>query len=262
MVPYQRYEHILRVAKESGFVSIDELLSITKSSLTTLRRDINYLAEKGKVNKTRGGISFIDETDKESESFLYVERKKRHHDIKEKIGIKTQDFINNEEIIFLTNGTTTYHVARNIDTNKHVTVLTNGLDIVDALQGKQNVNVILLGGMVNYSYNSVAGPAMSRMLDELNPTKVIMGAGGITVEKGITIYDYIYGSYLKRAIEDLDNIIVVADHSKFGINGLFQILTLERIDKVVTDEQVPKEFFHVFHNLNIEYHLIPVDAGN
>ena len=225
MVPYQRYELIIRTLKQSGFISIDELQKLTKSSITTLRRDINYLAEKGRVTKTRGGVAFSEETDEESKGFLYKERKTRSYDAKEMIGIKAQEFIENEEILFITNGTTTYHVARNIDARKHVTVITNGLDIVEVLQTKPNVNVILLGGMVNYSYNSVAGPGMSRMLDELNPTKIIMGAGGITLEKGITIYDYIYGSYLKRAIEGMSDIFVVADHTKFGRNMLTRVLT-------------------------------------
>jgi DeoR/GlpR family transcriptional regulator of sugar metabolism len=255
MVPYQRYELIIRTLKQSRFISIKELQKLTKSSITTLRRDINYLAEKGRITKTRGGVAFADKSESESKGYLYNERKTKFYDAKEMIGLKAQEFIENEEILFLTNGTTTYHVARNIDSQKHITVITNGLDIVDVLQDKPNVNVILLGGMVNYAYHSVAGPAMSRMLEEMNPTKIIMGAGGITREKGITIYDYIYGSYLKRAIEGLNNIYVVADHSKFGRNMLSKIIPLERINTIITDVEVPEEFSEVFDDLNIACHI-------
>lgn len=257
MVPYERYELIIKIVRESKFVSINGLLKTTKSSLTTLRRDINYLSGKGKIKKTRGGITFVQEMDNKHDTFLYKEREKRFPNTKESIGIAAQEFINNEEIIFITNGTTTYHVAKNIDENKHVAVITNGLDIVDALKNNPNINVILLGGIVNYSYSSIVGPSIPRMLDEFNPSKVIMGAGGITEEKGITIYDYIYASYLQKAIEGIKDIIVVADHSKFGRNVLSHIISLDKIGTIVTDENIPTEFVEIFKKYEINYLLSP-----
>ena len=259
MVPYERYELIIKIVRESKFVSINSLLKTAKSSLTTLRRDINYLSEKGKIKKTRGGITFVQEMDNKHNTFLYTEREKRFPNTKESIGMAAQDFINNEEIIFITNGTTTYQVAKNIDENKHVTVITNGLDIVNALINKPNVNVIILGGIVNYSHSSIVGPSIPRTLDEFNPSKVIMGAGGITEEKGITIYDYIYASYLQKAIEGIKDIIVVADHSKFGRNILSHIIPLNKISTIITDDNVPPEFIDIFKKYEINYLLSPAN---
>ena len=58
MYPYERYRLILNAAKEKSFVRIGELLKLTRISLTTLRNDIDYLYEKGKIKKIRGGVEF------------------------------------------------------------------------------------------------------------------------------------------------------------------------------------------------------------
>ena len=255
MFPFERNELIMQAVCEKQFISINELLKITNSSLTTLRRDINYLAENGKIKKTRGGITFIAEIAFNNSSFFYKNREKFFHEEKIAIGIAVQNIIEDGDIIILTNGTTTYQVARHIDEKKHVTVLTNGIDIVSALSNKSNIEVILLGGVINYSHNVIAGPSVPKMLQDFNPSKIISGAGGISEEKGITIYDFMGSSYFIKLFEKADEKIVVADHSKFDRNVLVQIAPLEAIDSIVTDKEVPPKYIEIFKKKNINYIL-------
>ncbi len=256
MVPYERYEKIMKTVSESKFVSIDDLLKITKSSLTTLRRDINYLSRsKGKIKKTRGGITCVEESLSNNGSFFYKNREILFYREKEAIGIAAQNYIEDGDIIILTNGTTTSQVAKHIDSNKQVTVITSGIDIVAALSNKANVNVILLGGIVIYSEQLITGPSISKMLQDLNPSKIISGAGGITEEKGITIYDFMGSSYFIELFEKASEKIIVADHSKFGRDVLVHVAPLEKINTIVTDQSVPPHYIDVFNRLHINYTL-------
>ncbi len=248
MIPYERYNLIINTVRELKFMPITELLKLTQSSLTTLRNDINYLVEKGKIKKLRGGIEYVEE----SASFRYKNREKYFSREKEAIGIAAQEFINEGDIIILTNGTTTSKVAKNIDENKHITVLTNGLDIVLELQNKSNVNVILLGGIVDYTSYMIIGPTVEKMLEEFSPSKIIMGAGGITEEKGITVYDLLTSTYYPKILSIAKEIIVVADHSKIGRNELAQIASIDQIDTLITDDSLADDFIKVFnkHKIN------------
>jgi len=252
MLPYERQELILNALKNKRFIKINELLVLTNSSLTTLRRDINYLSESGKIRKSRGGILLVEQRDREEASFLYREREKLFKTEKERIGKATQRIIEDRDFIFLLNGTTTISVARNLDPREHVTIITNGIDIVSALRNKPNVEVILLGGIVDYPNYVMTGPMVLKELDDLHATKLISGAGGITEEKGITIYPYMVSAYYQKIVDMVEQVIIVADHSKFGRNALVQATSLDNVDTVITDEAVPEKYLHLLEQKRIE----------
>lgn len=247
MIPYERYKIILNTVKEKKFVQIKELLTLTKSSLTTLRNDIDYLEEQGKIDKIRGGIGFVEE----SSFFIYQNRESVNYIEKEAIGIAAQDFIHDGDIILLTNGTTTSMVAKNIDENKHITIITNGIDIVLKLKDKPNITTILLGGIVDYKGLMLIGPTVTKMLDRFNPMKIIMGAGGITEENGITVYDLMTATDYPKILSVTKDIIVVADHSKIGRNVLAHIAPIDSIDTLITDDGVGPEYIETFKKYQI-----------
>ena len=251
MLPYERQELILDALKKERFIKINELLLLTNSSLTTLRRDINYLSEGGKIRKSRGGVLLVEERAREESSFLYRDREKLYKAEKERIGRAAQRFIEDRDFIFLLNGTTTISVARNLAPEKHVTIITNGIDIVSALRDKPNAEVILLGGIVDYPNYVMTGPMLLKELDDLHATKLISGAGGITEEKGVTIYPYMVSAYYQKIVDMVEQVIVVTDHSKFGRNALVQATALDNIDTVITDEGIPQKYTELLKNKQI-----------
>jgi DeoR/GlpR family transcriptional regulator of sugar metabolism len=256
MFPIQRYELIKSAVKESKFVPFSELLKITNSSLTTLRRDINYLEDEGVLKKTVGGVSVIDPADSEVNYYYYENREKVFNKEKEDIGRAAQEFIEERDIIILRSGTTTLEVAKRIDEKKRVTIITDGIEIVLSLRNKPNVEVILLGGVVKYSHNIVTGPTVLKMLDELHPNKMITGVGGITEEKGITDYDFVSSEYFKQIVEKIDNLIIIADYSKFGRNVLVQVAPLNKINTIITNEVIPSKYIKLFDKYHINYLLV------
>ena len=179
MLPFERHEAILDACRKSKQLKIDDLLAITGCSISTLRRDINQLLERGSIRKLRGGVSCVEES-KLSGNLLYKHRRRLFQREKEAIGIATQEYIHDGDVVVLLYGTTTIHVARHMDPNKNITLITNGIDVVFELRNKPNVKVIALGGIVDYSNNCIEGPTVPRMLQEFNPSKIILGAGGIT----------------------------------------------------------------------------------
>jgi len=248
MYPYERYSLILNTAKEKGFIQTKELLKLTRSSLTTLRNDIDYLNKNGKIKKIRGGIEFAAE----STLSVYQNRESLNHREKEAIGLSAQTFIEDGDIILLTNGTTTSMVAKHINGGKHITIITNGLDIVLKLKDKPNITTILLGGIVDYKNFALTGHTVNKMLARFNPTKAIIGAGGITEEKGVTIYDMVAAEEFPRMLSSMKKIIVVADHLKIGRDVLAHIAPIDSIDTLITDDKVDPEYIKAFnkHKVN------------
>ena len=252
MFPYERQKMILEILHKNRFVTINELLRLTSSSLTTLRRDINELESTGRLRKSRGGIVLTGEAAPlEEEDFPRDHREKLFQDEKERIGLAAQAFIEDRDILFLLSGTTTISVARNLDPRKRVTVITNGIDIVRALRDKANAEVILLGGIVDYANNVVTGPMVLKDLEDLHATKLISGAGGITEERGITIFPYLVSAYFSRIVEIVRELIIVADHSKMGRNALIQVADLQAVDTIITDREVGVEHVELLQRRQI-----------
>ena len=238
---FERQKLIIDFIKEQKTASVEDLSRITGSPVTTLRRDINELSQRGIVRKLRGGVAYVSVEVSHSHS-NYTERQRLFISEKTAIGIAAQRCISDGDIVFVSYGSTTSQVAKSIDAAKRVTILTNGLDIVDALRGKPNVQVILLGGAVDYLNNITISTNVTKALNEFNPNLFILGAGGITEEKGVTSYDFLVSSYYVTVAKKVRSTVVVADHSKFGRNELSTVIKLKCVKTIVTDWQIENAY--------------------
>lgn len=258
MLPFERHEIILETTRNSKRVSIKELLRITGCSIATIRRDINHLTHKGLIRTYRGGISYIGRPEWKG-NLLYEQRMRLFYREKEAVGIAAQEYIQDEDILVLLYGTTTIHVARHIDPNKNITLITNGIDILFELRDKPNVKVIVLGGIINYSNNCIEGPTVPKMLQEFNPSKMILGAGGITEKNGITNYEFLGGTYVAEIAKMVEKRIIVADHSKFGRDVLTNVMPFEDVSIFVTDSGISKEYIDIIEKYSIEYKIADIN---
>lgn len=257
-VPFERQQAIIEFLSEHKRASIEDLIGVTGSSLTTLRRDINDLVLEGMVKKLRGGVAFVTEESPHTQS-VYLERQRLYTEEKDSIALSTQECLHDGDIVFLSYGSTTSQVAKRLDTSKRFTILTNGLDIVDALRGKPNVQVIFLGGAIDYANNISISTNISKTLNEFNPKVFVLGAGGITEEKGITSYDFLVSAYYLAVArcKTVRQIIVVADHSKFGRNELSTVVKLKCVDTIVTDWQIEDNYRQLVSRYSIDLIIAP-----
>ena len=258
MFPFERNEIILETCRNSKSVSVKELLGLTGCSVATLRRDIDYLLNKGLIRKFRGGISLAD-TFEPKGNLLYEQRMKLFSHEKEGVGIAVQEYIQDGDILVLLYGTTTIHVARNIDPNKNITLITNGIDVLFEMKNKPNAKVIVLGGIINYSNHCIEGPTVPKMLQEFNPSKIILGAGGITEKNGITNYEFLSGTYVAEIVKLVEERIIVADHSKFGRDVLTNVMPFEDVSVFVTDSGISKEYIDIIKKYSIEYKIADIN---
>ena len=180
------------------------------------------MEEEGLIKKNMGGISLAEKEHSDVLPDMWTDRQSTHLEEKKRIAVLAQQFIENDDIILLFNGTTTSLVAEHIDPEKNLTVITNGLDVVYALRKKRNVKLILLGGIVSFDQQYILGPSVVDMLKNLHPSKIITGAAGIKEKQGITNLDFIGSEYYKATLDKVQEVIVVADHSKFGKGNIIR----------------------------------------
>ncbi|WP_417848200.1 DeoR/GlpR family DNA-binding transcription regulator [Thalassoglobus sp.] len=245
MLVEERRDEITQVIQSKGFISLGELSCAINVSESTIRRDLEYLEGIGQVRRTRGGASYVGDA-----LTGFDVRRNLASTEKQKIGRATAELIGRQETIILDGGTTTLEVAKHL-AGKGLQVVTNSLPIANHLVGVADVELIYLGGYVYPKTGVALGELTIEALKRVHARRLIMSVGGIT-ERGLFNTNSLLAETERQMIESVDEVIVVADHTKFGHSELAHLGPLEIVHKLVVDENTPKEWLTRLEKLNIE----------
>jgi DeoR/GlpR family transcriptional regulator of sugar metabolism len=128
----------------------------------------------------------------------------------------------------------------------------NALNIAQQLAGQEHITVIVAGGLLRHSELSMIGHLTEQMLRELRADKVIMGMRAISIEDGLT-NDYLPETMTDRAIiQFAPEVILVADHTKFGKVATAFVAPVTAVHKIVTDDKAPRPLVAELQRMGIE----------
>jgi DeoR/GlpR family transcriptional regulator of sugar metabolism len=235
----ERQNQIMQILARNQRISVTEICETFEVSEATARRDLEALAVQGILQRVHGGAIPVGRAAPE---LPLLERCLEQASEKERIGKAAAAMVNNNETIFLGSGTTVLEVAKNIREHKGLTVITNSLPVINALSGLPEILVIVLGGMLRDSELSFIGHITEQALAEVRAEKVFIGTRAISLDQGLT-NDYLQETMTDRAILKAGReVIVVADHSKFGRVATALLAPIESVHTIVTDEGTQQDF--------------------
>lgn len=239
MLPITRRDQILNIVKEKQSATVSELSELLDVSEVTVRQDLNRMASEGLIMRTHGGAVAIERGKQE---FTFSARDKLNAEQKQRIAQAAALLINSRDSIILDASTTALHVARAI-LNRHdlgdLTIITNGLHTALELAERPDITTILTGGIVRAAAYSVYGTFTWEMLAQINATKGFFGARGISLEQGLTDLNMQEVNVKKAMIERCQEVIAIADGTKFGEVGLTSFAPIERLAHIITDAGAP-----------------------
>ena len=100
MLSQERQSLILDIIKEQGSVTVTRLTEILQSSESTVRRDLSYLASKGKINKVHGGATALGQEFIKLEDNI-EEKLTKNTDEKTKIAQYAASQIQDDDFVFI-----------------------------------------------------------------------------------------------------------------------------------------------------------------
>jgi DeoR family transcriptional regulator, aga operon transcriptional repressor len=234
-----RQQQILQLLERQQRLSVAEICATFEVSEATARRDLETLASTGKLQRVHGGAIVLTQAPPESP---ILQRQAEQADEKVRIGQAAAALVQPGETVFLGSGTTVLEAARALRGRRDLTVLTNSLPVVNALAGAEDITVICLGGMLRDSEFSFIGHITEQALAEVRADKALIGTRAISLEHGLT-NEYLPETMTDRAIlKSGKEIIVLADHTKFGRAATVLLAPLQSIHTIVTDRQTPHDF--------------------
>jgi DeoR family transcriptional regulator, fructose operon transcriptional repressor len=233
LIPAQRRERIQEYLVTHKIVRLDDLCTLLDTSEATVRRDLEWLERKGIVERTHGGAILSQRLTLEPE---YLQRAQKHPDEKRLIGEMAASLIEDNDVVFINSGTTTTQVIRHIRGGAGITVFSNNVYAVLEM-GEESFKHHLIGGEFQPHSNSVTGRFAIDNLQQVYADKTILGVDGVSLKHGCTVPSNAEAQVVRQMIERTrGQVIIVADHSKWGVVSNFQVATIDEIDKVVTDE--------------------------
>ena len=234
-----RQLQILQLVERQQRISVADICVTFDVSEATARRDLETLAGQGKVQRVHGGAIALTEAPPESP---ILQRDREQSDEKARIGQAAAALVHSGDTVFLGSGTTVLEVARALRARSTLTVITNSLPVVNVFAGLENIEVICLGGMLRDSELSFIGHITEQALAEVRADKVFIGTRAISLEHGLT-HEYLPETMTDRAILKAgQEIIVVADHTKFGRAAAVLLAPLDSLHTIVTDGQTQQDF--------------------
>ncbi len=228
----ERRTQILRRLKNDGSVRVSELSELFSTSEVTIRSDLAELENEGLLQRVHGGAV---QTVKNYYALDSSERLQERKHEKLKIAANVASLINDGDNIIMNSGSTNYFVAQELRQKKNLRIITNSIEISEVFSDKTDIEIILLGGNINFHYMFTYGEDTCRQLQKYKVHKTILSADGINVQNGITTYHNEVSGLCHLIMQKASINIIVADHTKLGHTALAQIAELNSIDYLVTD---------------------------
>ncbi len=233
LIPAQRREKIQEYLSIHQIARTADLMDFLETSEATVRRDLESLEQKGVLERTHGGAILNQRVIFEQE---YQHRAQNFPEEKKLIGEFTASLIEEGDIVFINSGTTATQVLQHIRRDSRITVFTNNVNAAMEL-GDPGFHYYLTGGEFQSRSNSLAGRFALDNLNLVFANKVILGVDGISLKHGCTVPTNAEAEVVRRMIDRTKGqVIVVADHSKWGAVSNFPVANIDEVDKFVTDE--------------------------
>jgi len=235
MLSQQRHAYILERIRAEGAVKVSALAQELGVSDMTVRRDLDVLDERGLLDKVHGGATAV------LESALYepgfTAKLERQQQEKQAIAAAAVTLVEPGTAIGVSAGTTTYALARRLVAIQGLTVVTNSVPVAEVFhrQGLRNQTIILTGGVRTPS-DALVGPFAVAALRTVHVDLVFMGVHGMDPHSGFTTPNLLEAETDRALVEAGRRLVVVADHTKWGVIGIGSFARLDQVDVLFTDD--------------------------
>lgn len=228
-----RLDRIVEILEKRQFMSVKDLMTQLDVSPATIRRDIAKLHNSGRVRKVFGGIALSETAiSQRLVARPFEENRVLHNDRKEAIAIAAEKLCHDGDKIIVNGGTTCFEFAKRLG-RRNLSIFTNSMPLAAALSEQGVCNLVVAGGDLHRE----PGILFSAVNQDYGyyASKYFIGAQGISVA-GLHESHPLLVRTMQYFQEFADEVIVLADSSKFSIWARHIAIPLSRVSTLITDD--------------------------
>jgi DeoR family ulaG and ulaABCDEF operon transcriptional repressor len=254
----ERWQLILTQVRERGVIRVRELVGITGASSATLRRDVTKLEEMGQLRRVHGGIEAVEAAQQShlaTRSFgvsqtLNAQRKRE-------LARAAAALCSDGESIIINAGSTTWFMAEFLR-GKRMQILTNSFPIAQELIATSDNRIVLPGGEVYREQGIVLSPFDEDAIQHFTASKMFMSCYAIT-QMGVIEGDPLIARAEAKLLTRAEQLVVLADSSKFEPRGSMAVCQFSRVHTLITDDAAPPALLDHIRGRGVE--VIVVGKG-
>lgn len=224
-----RRNTIATLVEQQGEVTVEELAQRFETSEVTIRKDLASLEQSGQLLRRYGGaVSIPTESLQEA-----VEKKVSQNKLA--MAERAAGLIKDHNRIIIDFGSTTGALVPHLNEKRGLVVMTNSLNLANALNELESEPTLLMtGGTWDSHSDAFQGQVAEAALRSYDFDQLFVGADGVDLERGTTTFNELMG--LSRVMAEVSReVIVMIESEKVGRRIPNLELAWENIDILITD---------------------------
>jgi DeoR family glycerol-3-phosphate regulon repressor len=250
--PSERHNEIVRLVHRAAQITVDELAAKLDVSRETIRRDLAQLDALGRLRKFHGGARAQSTAGAEpSIEGPFTLRMGENIAAKRLIAHRAASLVAPGDSVFIDTGTTTLLLAEALVDAPSLVVITNSWRIAATMAANGNHEVFLIGGAYGADAGETLGQFALEQIRKFRARHAFLGIGAIDKSAAMD-FDARESEIAHAMIDRVESVTVLADSSKSGKRGIFEIARWEDIDRLVSDQRPPLELEHAIEAAGTE----------
>ncbi len=247
MLKEERHDFILNEVKVRNRVLLTDIADKLHISEDTVRRDLKYLDEKGKLKKVHGGAisnSFHLYTYKEQEIYA--------HENKSVIARKAHSLLKDGQVILISGGTTNLEFARLFPKTIRATVFTPSLPIAMQMLEHTHVETIFLGGKLSHDAQIALGADTIQTVGQLRADLCFPGTGHLDITHGLSEFDWEVVQVKKAMIKASRKVVALTISEKLNSSHAYTVCDIKAIHTLITELHPTDPFVQPYKKIGLE----------
>ncbi len=267
MKPEERQQEIVSLLRAmQRELTVEEIALHFGTSQLTIRRDLDCLVENHVILRTYGGCVI-----RNTLGAAYQKQVGRNFKLKQAIGHAAAQLVKSGEIILIDDGSTTFHLASNLESRAPLTVVTNSIAVIPEVSRFPGIQLEVLGGSYNRETNFLGGSLSERVLESLYFDAVFVGADAVDETGHCLVRASDVARLTEVMLKRAKHRFLLADHTKAGAHSHVTYGTLADFDLWVTTVGINAKRMKVYNKLttirevecagtNVDNNCEPADA--
>lgn len=234
MKPRQRHEQIIEMLLDRGSVGLHELCESFQCSGGTIRNDLRYLEQQGKLIRTFAGATIEGIHSSKRRLTATPEDTSPELGQAEMIARRAAEMVRDGDTILIYPGPLTRLMSDRLMTLKALTVVTTSLDIARRFSHNPNYSVLVIGGQMHFDSDVLDGSAGMSMLNGLRANKAFIPCDGISSAQGYACND-VTGAQMRAAMMNCaQTVITLAMPEAISHSALVSFAALNQAHHCIT----------------------------
>jgi DeoR family transcriptional regulator, fructose operon transcriptional repressor len=244
MLIAERKSRLKELLARRGMSGLDSLAAELSVSQSTVRRDVEQLEQEGLVERTHGGVIWIGDRrgngaaggaggSDTARPYAFDGRMGYRLDAKQQIARAARRLVQPGQTILVDGGTTTFYFCREL-LGQSMQIVTNSLPIANLFLNDDHVELVLTGGQMYPRYGVLLGPVVESFVAGMHASTLFLSAAAINAGS-VYNQNLLLVAAEKRMMQQVQQVVLLADGSKFGQQALATLCRLDEVDVVVSD---------------------------